>query len=521
MKTTKVFEDWKGMAPDNPRDKMTKQQVWLMRDLIPRVLGSSLEARNSWPYSTNGPLDGIVTAQQWVNTGGVQHYLAATDKTLYNLDSRNAPAIVGGSNAIVGALNPMAALFEFVCVPRVDQLPKFIQYKIPATTPPETVLTTHASTPKAKHAIPWNAYFVLANGLTNDVIGGASVPNNPHPSRLFWIGGGQDLGFVPAAGVTPAFDVEAWWDTSSDITALGKTRTALIAFHADFVERLRGGVPPGADRDDDLWMEPLVGLGGCTQPHSVCYWNDNILFCDGRGAYISDGTTIRDLTAQGGISRTWRRQQYTRNVRIAGGVYADFWVLSMMDRSDWSLVDCWVCDLYSRTWIPFSNVPVTSFVTATDMQERLYGGTPLGKVIEASKMWDDADPVTDLVDGNGVPVLPQLETAWYRFTENEAMKRIRNVFMSFDLTETAGHLKVYGSEKVQPDVGDWTLLRDMRMTDLQPPPAAHSYQRRRLPYGHESYGFCFRIETTGTIRSFKLYDMSVDGPGVREDSYAA
>lgn len=523
MKTTKLFDQWKGMAPDSPRDAMSKQQVWLMKDFIPKVLGSSLEARNNWIYSTNGPLSGYVTAQKWINTLGTQHYIAATQNKIYNLDSRNAPREV---SALGGAQNPISSMFEFVQIPRVGALPAgslpvYLRYTQGSAV--ETVLTTHATTPRAFHGEAWNAFFVLANGVTDDVPvgGGAAVPNVYHPSRVWWMGGGQDLGWVPTSGTTPALDALAWWDTSADVTALGKTRTALLCFHADFVERLRGGVPPGTDRDGDFWMEPLIGLGGCTQPHTVCYWNDNILFCDGRGAYISDGTTIRDLSAQGGISRRWRRQQYSRDVRIAGGIYADYWVLTMMDKTNWSFITCWVCDLYARQWFEFSNIPVISLMTATDMREKLYGGTPDGKVIELTACWDDQDAATDTIDGNGVPVLPLLETAWYRMSENEAMKRVRNVFISFDLTESTGHLLVYGTEKLDPTDTDWLLLRDMRMTDLDPLQAAHSYMRRRLPYGHESYGFSFKVTTSGQIRSLKIHDLSVEGPGAREESYAA
>ena len=30
------MQEWKGMAPDNPRDRMPDAQVWRMEDYIPR-----------------------------------------------------------------------------------------------------------------------------------------------------------------------------------------------------------------------------------------------------------------------------------------------------------------------------------------------------------------------------------------------------------------------------------------------------------------------------------------------------
>ena len=58
------------MAPDNPRDAMSDNQVWRMEDYVPRLLGSSLESRQGWAYHVTSPLDGYVTCQQWVNTLG-------------------------------------------------------------------------------------------------------------------------------------------------------------------------------------------------------------------------------------------------------------------------------------------------------------------------------------------------------------------------------------------------------------------------------------------------------------------
>ena len=504
MKTTKLFDQWRGMAPDNSRDAMNRGEVWLMRDYIPRVLGSLLESRNPWLYYVNGPLNGPVRAQKWVSTLGLNHHLAVTPNTLYNLDVPGSPRVV---TALGGyGENPMASLYEFVGIPRLsDQLPVFVKYTPGSSV--ETVLTTHASTPKARHIEAWNAYFVLAN--FTDATG-------PHPSRVAWL----EPGFPLTGTTTPVYDTKAWWDTSNDVTALARTRTSLLCFHPSGVERLRGGIPPGTNRQTDLWMEPLKGLGGCTHPHTISYWNDNVLFCDGRGAYLTDGTEIRDLTAQGGVSRKWR-ERYTSTMLLAGGVYADFWVICALE-STGTFVDCWICDLYARKWIQFTNIPVASFVTAYDTKEKVYGGTWDGKLIDLSRAWDEADVTTSNVDANGVSVLPQLETAWYAMTKNYAMKRAKNAELALDLDEDAGALNVYVCEQVQPRTGaDWKFLKTIRMTDLDGlVPDARGLVRRRIPLGYEGYGFAFKLETTGTLRNLKLYDFAVEGPIPREESYA-
>ena len=151
------------MAPDNPRDAMPDDQVWRMEDYIPRALGSSLESRQGWTYHVTTPLDDYVTAQQWVNTLGGSHHLAATtEDALQPRRAAHRPAVVAalGSSVASGALWPMATLYEYVLVPRTgDQLPVVLRY----AGGTEVLVTTHASTPKGKVAATWQSRFVLAN----------------------------------------------------------------------------------------------------------------------------------------------------------------------------------------------------------------------------------------------------------------------------------------------------------------------------------------------------------------------
>ena len=130
-KTLPLMKGWKGMGPDKPRDSMPENMVWRMEDLVPEDQGSKLETRQGWVTHVTSPLDGYVTAQQWVNTLGGNHHLAATNKTLYNLDVPATPRVVAtmGTSGASGALWPMATLYEYVLVPRTgDQLPVVLRY---------------------------------------------------------------------------------------------------------------------------------------------------------------------------------------------------------------------------------------------------------------------------------------------------------------------------------------------------------------------------------------------------------
>jgi hypothetical protein len=500
-KTVRLFDEWRGMAPDNPRDRMSPNQVWRMEDLISRALGSSLESRQGWQYHVTSPLDGFVTAQIWANTLGGSHHLAATPNTLYNLDVPSAPRVVA---ATPGALWPMSTLYEYVLVPRTgDQLPVIVRY----AGQTEVLVTTHASTPKGRVAATWQSRFVLANTVAN--------ANRLHFLSQEWVGGMTE---------TPVWDPIAWWDTSADVTGLATTRNSLIIFHEGTVERLRGTKAPGAGVETDIWMEPLIGLGGCNEPHTICYWNDNVIFADARGVYLTDGTTIRDVTSQGGVGREWRRA-YDPAWRVSAGVVYDSYVIAMVDTTNMVFKKCFVCDLYSRNWTVFNNMPFASFVASIGERERMYGGGLDGKVANISTMWEEADPTIDTVDGNNVAVRPALETAWYRLGEDEGMKRVRAVYFSFDLAETNGTVKIYVCEQVQPrSSADWILVKTLQENDLidvnDQPYTTNGYERRRIDVGRESYGFAFKLEVEGSIKNLKMYDLAAEVLPSREATYA-
>ena len=505
-KLQKLMSEWKGMAPDNPRDRMSQNQVWLMQDYIPRLLGSSLESRQGWTYyGSSTPMNGYVTSQFWLNTVGGNHHLACTPTTAYNLDALST----GGSpRAIVGAaaLWPMTSLYEYILIPQTgNQLPIILQYKPGQSV--ETVITVNANTPRGKVASTWQSRFILAN-------------EDAHPNRVSFL----PPEWTTPGDASPAWDVKAWLDSSADVTGLATTRNALLIFHEGTVERLRGTRVPGAGVDPDVWIEPLVGLGGCNEPHTICYWNDNVLFADARGVYLTDGTTIRDISTQGGVGREWRKA-YDPIWRVAAGVVFDQYVVAMVDLTNKLFKKCFVADLYSRNWTVFTNIPCSSLLASAGEVERLFGGDLNGRVLNLSSMWTEADPTTNTLDGNGTPVLPQLETAWYRMSDEEEMKRVKNVYFSFDLDEADGQMNVYVCEQPQPRrPSDWILLKTIKEGDLLDdrgqPIQIDGYRRRRIALGREFYGFAFKIETVGTLKNLKLFDLSAELVPAREQSYA-
>ena len=202
------------------------------------------------------------------------------------------------------------------------------------------------------------------------------------------------------------------------------------------------------------------------------------------------------------------------------------YVISMVDTTSGTFKKCFVCDLPSRNWQVFNNIPFASFVASIGERERLFGGGLDGKVSDLSPMWTEADPNTDNVDGNGIPVLPQLETAWYRMSQNAGMKRLKHLYFSYNFDETNGQVKVYGCKQPDPtSPADWFLLKTLQEGDLLDnrgqPQTVEGQQRGQIKVGREGLGFAFKIETTGTIKNLKLYDLAAELVPSREESYVA
>ena len=196
----------------------------------------------------------------------------------------------------------------------------------------------------------------------------------------------------------------------------------------------------------------------------------------------------------------------------------------MVDITNGLFKKCFVCDLYSRNWSVFNNMPFSSFVASTGEVEKVFGGGLDGRIANVSECWREADPVSDTVDANGVAVLPQLETAWYRMSDNTSMKRLKHIYFDFDLDEANGQVKVYGCEQVQPEKpADWILLKTIEEGNLLDnrggPIDVEGYRRRKIEVGRQSYGFAFKIETVGTIKNLKLYDLAAELQPSREETY--
>src|SRR5262249_28967052 len=110
---------------------------------------------------------------------------------------------------------------------------------------------------------------------------------------------------------------------------------------------------------------------------------------------------------------------------------------------------------------------------------------------------------TTLVDDNGVPVLPNFETGWYRLGQ-EGRKRIRFAYLSYDVRATAATPNMFDLSyiDVSPQDPTFTLSGSYPSTDR--------YQRFRTPVGKNTYGIAFRFEQKVPSTVTRIFDIAVD-----------
>jgi hypothetical protein len=253
-----------------------------------------------------------------------------------------------------------------------------------------------------------------------------------HTNRLYFSAAGDPLTWDTTFG---------WWDTTGTITALATTVNAILIFHADSTERLRGTVPPPGS---DMVLEPFIPNVGCIDPFSIAYWNNRVIWAAPNGIYMSDGVTVVDLTRSAQMKTYWTSiMSGYAGWRVAGGIYRDHYIVSLNNGS--TLIDCLCVSLTDQVIWRYSNLHGSSYVNATaNIQEKLFmGQNNAGRVAELSSLWSPAAGVKQ--DADGANPTPIVETGMFRgfdrlhrrWIESMGKQKWRWCYVDYDLRDAA------------------------------------------------------------------------------------
>jgi hypothetical protein len=483
------------------REAMAPGYLWDVVDFVPALIDTQLTGRGAWPWGSDvGSATDFEAGILAPYTSGEKN-LAAANGVLYEVGLSSPYSLTNRGNVPVARQNPVMLFDRVIWMGSSGTVP-------PSVVGPSGAPVVLTGKPNVRVGTIWGEFFVCANqsGAENTVYW--SYPDDP----------------------TQPWDANALWQTSGAVTGLAALRTVILVFHASSVERLRGTRPPAGTSLGDMVLEPLFQQVGTTEPKTIAYWQESILFADEHGVHITDGATLRNLVQQGSIQSYWRNL-YNNKQSLSAAVYLDYYVISIK-RTD-GITDCLVCDLNQRQWFRFSNVAALSMWASggTVGMERLWAGMVgtqrLGRL---SAMFFPSSIVALQQDANGVNVLPSFETPYYKLSP-EGHKRVKFVYLSYDARTGAlgraddraapweEHLReeefppLVATPAVAGDllqVGYILSPQDTNWTIAGTYPATSRYRRYRLPVGKYPYGIAFQVKQLAPSTVTRISDLAVD-----------
>jgi hypothetical protein len=498
-----IFGDIRGMTRDFPVDSLPPGYVWNLVDAIPNRKGSRVDMRGGWTYHS-APLDGVIQGGYYAAFVKGQKLLVVAGSGVRDVNiSTGTASIVGPAPATMlqngVKLHDKVYFFDGAGL----IVPKEVSYDGALVT----VATLPVSAPKAKVGCGYRGRLV---------VGGDPL----QPQRVSF------SPVIDVGGPTSTWDTaEAWIDTANEVTGLAPMAGQILVFHPAAIERIRGTVPPGVDVDDDMYTETLTDQVGCVQPQTIVPWRENIIFADERGVFLTDGSTLRNLTELGGMGDFWREAYGYRipnQPSVSCGTFLDYLLVNLLCTISGQTVSfTLVCDLGTRAWFRFRNFPATCFIPSESATEESYCGHYISqRLMKTSPMFQDPLPLTipppDYVDGDGSPVYLRMATGFKRLSKEEGMKRIRNLLVSYHHASEvrsplgAGLRVEYMVDPPHPEDNDPISGDPTGWIEAGQLPDADEYTRKKLPVGKRGYGVMVRVQGISTARTSRYFSIGVE-----------
>jgi hypothetical protein len=399
------------MVRDLPRDRLPKNTCWDIVDAIPNELGGPCSKRGGWTRASEA-LTNVLTGADVVQ-GVIPAPFSAGEQvvawtTNLGTGSRVAQIVSSSSTTDRGApafttLGQQPVFYRnFVYFVDAAGATAPSRYSGSANT---TALT--GSPPTGSRCTVYKDRLVLARSS----------------SQL------QRLWFS-AAGTPTTWDTTfGFIDTSGEVTAIYALRNAILIWHPNSLERITGSTPPPGT---DMSLQPVFD-SGCPYPFSIAGTDEFVCFANANGIHMTDGSTVVDITEQGGMSSYWRGL-FGGGRQIASGYFRGYLVVSVIDASGFGEVATLLVHLKTRRFTRLSNVRAWCFAPSFSSTGELYWGSAEEPRVEAlSPIFSPASANKN--DGDGTAVTPVIETQF--FSVGAAEGRLWDVFLAYDLRDAA------------------------------------------------------------------------------------
>ena len=493
-----------GFQSDTSRDELNVRAAFRMWDYIPQ-LEAPLRKRGGWTYgspdlSTIGLGSGVASIG-WlpfagdgqlavVGVGGKVIQLKRFDGTGGTLltdtgDTSIVPtwpvfwhkagSFAGG--LILGGLNQTG--------------------KVPKKYLGSTVAPLGGTPPQARMGFSWGEYLVLGNfydsgGLKNYRLA-FSEPGDPEAAWTH-----ED----PTNG--------SRLDFPEEIVAGVPVQNAILVFGYTDCHLVTGDIPPPSG---NLARKIMFAGQGTFDGRSVVGWRQFAIWANNTGVWMSDGATLTDLAADGGISMYYRQQvkglSFVTGGSAVAQIYRDHYILVL--KSVTGAVTTLVCDIARRVWTIWTNVKASCFAhrasapgtaTSSSDEELFFGSATTARIGLVSTLYSPSTNPALARDADGQPVQPVLETPYYRQGKLSS-KRVRFVYAGYDLRSTA-NARLAMAYTLSPEPG----APYVSMVSL---PATSTYLRKRVRFARHGLGFGLRLQQMGPSEETRLYSLEAEG----------
>lgn len=490
----------RGYQSDRPRDQLGRGVAFRLRDWIPD-LDAPLRKRGGWSFSSQdlsqqAPATSLYSLG-WTYFAGDPHLILVADNGNVYFDKFNN----GVSGVYVGA-TPLAGMTHqpvwnndgnlAVLVNGLGQAARS-PYKYYAPTPGNYAVAALGGTPpQASVAESWEDYLLLANGY----VGGTQYRNR------IWI---SAVGAPETWNTGTAFE-----DMPAEVVRLVKMWNTILVWGYNDVWSISGDTPPPGGN----WSQKTVFVGnGTMDGRTVVPFQSWAIWANTTGVYKSDGFTLTDLTERGGIKQRWQELvsgfNFTTGWSAAAGIYRNTYVITVYNAAG-QFVTCQCFDIENESWYEFTNVPALMFAqrfsgpgTANEdgAEELFFAHRALPRGGKMSTCWTPSLAVAN--DGDGSPVLPQIEMPFYKLG-GSGRKIYRRAYITYDLRSAGGTPYLSADYILSPEEAAAYVALGVQL------PATTQEARKRFTVGKRGIGLGLRLTQVGASADTRLADIELD-----------
>ncbi len=486
-----------GQKSDFPRNRMPPNSAWKLQDVI-LDLGAPARERGGWANASPSS-----TASAYVG-GGIYATFSPTAGALpVNLfvdDAGNVVIFTASSSTAVGAgvtvlQNPIfhggvAASAASAIYTGLIIIPDGTGAAVPKKYDGTTLSNLGGSPPKARYAVVYKDYTMLANG---------TVGSTQFPNRV-WFSPPGDPDCFGTSGITAWDTTDSWIDFSLPVRGLASTKNVVFVFGDGQVSRIRGNTAP-PDEDmivDDPWQK--VGL---LDARSITTYQDVVYWAAPEGIFRSDGVYLDDITAKGGMLRHWLdlTAQATTSWSVATGVIRNKLIIVVMDGTTFK--DAFMVDLTTYAWTQITNLKTLAIWDGSTGigDETFFGRRDAKRAARLGTIFTGVGDATYKADGDGTAVASVIETPFYDMGR-PGIKTVKGLHVGYHLADLATDGPTIAvSYTTTPESTSYTSLGSLVENT--------EYDRRRLQLGGRFWGLGLKFTRSGA-GDFYGYDLSAE-----------